>query len=110
MTPTSSVRLAIAAALVAFGLSAAHAELHEFETPGTGPSLHAVTCDDAHAEPRCPVCLGNPPSRSVHRSPISSGREATQPSLRALQATGVDPLFTSRFARPEAARAPPRHS
>lgn len=109
MTPTSSIRLAIAAALVAFGLSAAHAELHEFETPGAGLSLHGVACDDAHAEPRCPVCLGNPPSRSVHRSPISSGRETARPGFRALQASGVDPLFTNRFARPEAARAPPLH-
>ena len=110
MIRTRPIRFVLAAVVLAFGLGATHSALHDFEPPGSGPSVHGVACDETHSEPRCPVCLGHAPSRKGLRSLTSSEPDPTRPALRAHHTPGSDPVFASRIARPEAARAPPRPS
>jgi hypothetical protein len=104
------VAFAAATVVLAFGLAATHAVLHEFEPPGSGSALHGLACDDAHASPSCAVCFGKAPSRSAHRGPAPGGPEPTCPTLRHLHTPGTDPAYASRPARPESARAPPLSS
>lgn len=110
MIHTRSIRFVLATVVLAFGLGATHSTLHDFVPPDSGPAVHGVACDETHGEPRCPVCLGHAPSRKGLRSPTSSEPDTTRAALRRHHTPGSDPVFASRIARPEAARAPPRPS
>lgn len=107
---SSTVRLAVSALLLAFGLGASHAVLHVLEPPGSGQALHGIACDEAHTEASCPICFGKSQSRKTHRVSAATSHLPTNPGLGHLHVPEAGSRLTSRIARPEAARAPPRHS
>jgi hypothetical protein len=105
-----ALRLATVATTLVFGLSAAHGNLHDVERPGSGPALHTVACDEALAEPECPVCFGKAPSRPLHRGPVDATPHFAGLGLRHLHTPEAAPRLWNRATRPEAARAPPHAS